>query len=322
MRLTTISNFASHAVRFAATAALCASVALFVGLTSQPAAAQSTIKVIVNDTPITSYDIDNRFKFLKLTSRGRASREQAIDQLIDEQLKFQEAKRRNYTVPDAEVDRAYNGIASRAKLTPAKLTAALRQQGINPITLKNRIRADIAWNRIVRADARSALNVTELDVIEALGGRSEDGDTKAEADIAEYTIQQILFVVPKKSSKAYSTQRRREADGFRSRFKGCDDANELAKGLRDVVVRPMIRRTELQLDNLAEEVAETAVGKTTRPREIDTGYELLAICAKKTIRGASKESTEIRGELLNERGQLYSQQKLRDLRSGAMIERR
>jgi len=322
MKLTSRRNFANFAVRIAASAALCAAVGLSVFAASQPAAAQSTIKAIVNDTPITSYDIDNRLRFLKLTSRGKATRKQAVDQLIDEQIKLQEAKRRNVSVPETEVDQAYGGIATRAKLSPAKLSAALRQQGINPITLKNRIRADIAWNRIVRADARGAINVTEQDVVDALGGSSEDGGSKVDADIAEYTIQQILFVIPKNSSKSYVAQRRREADGFRSRFNGCDDSKDLAKGLRDVVVRPIIRRNEQQLQGSAESVAETAVGKTTRPRQIDTGFELLAICSKKTIRGASEESAKVRRDLMNKRGEMFSRQKLRDLRSGAMIEYR
>ncbi|HMB46757.1 MAG TPA: SurA N-terminal domain-containing protein [Afifellaceae bacterium] len=289
---------------------------------STPAEAQTSIKVVVNDIPITSYDIDNRTRFLRLTSRGQAGRKQAVDQLIEEALKFQEAKRRNVTVPDAEVDRAFAGIASRAKLSPSKLSAALRQQGVNPITLKNRIRADIAWGRIVRADARGAINVSEQDVIDALGGREEDGSSAARAEIAEYNIQQILFVIPSKASKAYIAQRKREAEGFRGRFTGCDASAELAKGLRDVVVRPIIRRNERQLADSAEQISRTAVGKTTRPEKVEDGYELLAVCSKKSIRGASEESAKVRGELMNERGQQFSRQKLRDLKAGAMIEYR
>lgn len=309
-------------LRQVASALFVAALGLSIVAVTVPAAAQTRIKVIVNDSPITTYDIDNRYRFLRLTSRGRASREQAIDQLIDEQLKLQEAKRRNVNVPDSEVDNAFATIASRAKLSPAKLNAALRQQGINPITLKNRIRADIAWGQIVRADARSVLNVTDEDVIKALGGRSGEGDNPATADIAEYTIQPILFVTPKKSSKGYIAQRKREAESFRNRFTGCDSSKELAKGLRDVVVRPLVRRNEQQLQGQTEEVAEIAVGKTTRPNKIDEGWQILAVCSKKTIRGATSESAKVRNELMNEQGQRFSRQKLRDLRSGAMIERR
>lgn len=303
-----------------ATVVLAAAFAFVLPKTDTPAVGQTSIKVIVNDAAITSYDIDNRYRFLRLTSRGGASRQQAIDQLIDEQLKSQEAKRRNVNISESEVDGAYANIASRAKLSPSKLTAALRQQGINPETLKNRIRADLAWNRIVRADARGALNVTEQDVLDALGKEAEDG--AKETEIAEYKIQEIIFVIPAKSSKGYADQRRREAEGFRGRFQGCDSSTELAKGLRDVVVRPTVRRNEQQLQGYADMIKETPIGKTTRPQKITEGYQLLAVCSKKSIRGTSQESTKVRNELLNEQGQRFARQKLRDLRSGAMIEYR
>ncbi|HSM43015.1 MAG TPA: SurA N-terminal domain-containing protein [Afifellaceae bacterium] len=303
--------------RLAAAALLTAGLAVALPPTGAPAIAQTSIKVVVNDTPITSYDIDNRYRFLRLTSRGRANKKQAIDQLIDEQLKLQEAKRRNVNVPDSEVDSAFANIARRAKLTPAKLSAALRQQGVNPTTLKSRIRADLAWSRIVRADARGELNVTDQDVLDALGDKS---GASTEAEISEFKIQEIIFVIPSKSSKSYIDQRRREAEGFRNRFTSCDSASDLAKGLRDVVVRPTVRRNEQQLQGPAAAVIETPVGKTTRPEKIDEGYQLLAVCGKTTIRGTSQESAKVRNQLLNQQGERFARQKLRDLRSGAMIE--
>jgi peptidyl-prolyl cis-trans isomerase SurA len=307
--------------RYVVVALLAAGLATALPLTATPAFAQTSIKAIVNGTPITSYDIDNRYRFLRLTSRGRASRKQAIDQLIDEQLKTQEAKRRNVTISDSAVDRAYGNIARNAKLTPARLTTALKQQGINPATLKNRIRADLAWGRIVRADARSQINVTEQDVLDALGAGSNK-DVSTAAEIAEFKIQEIIFVIPAKSSKGYIDQRRREAEGFRSRFKGCDSAGELAKGLRDVVVRPTVRRNEQQLQGPSEAIIETPVGKTTRPQKINEGYQLLAVCDKSTIRGTSEESAKVRNQLLNEQGQRFAERKLRDLRANAIIEYR
>jgi peptidyl-prolyl cis-trans isomerase SurA len=319
MTILTQYPFALAFSRHVAAALLAAGLTVALPLAGAPAFAQTSIKVVVNDTPITSYDIDNRYRFLRLTSRGRANKKEAIDQLIDEQLKLQEAKRRNVNVPDSEVDGAYANIARRAKLSPSKLTAALRQQGINPSTLKNRIRADLAWSRIVRADARGELNVTEQDVLDALGDKSGAG---TEAEISEFKIQEIIFVIPSKSSRGYVDQRRREAEGFRGRFKGCDSAGELAKGLRDVVVRPTVRRNEQQLQGPAAAVIETPVGKTTRPEKIDEGYQLLAVCGKSTIRGTSQESAKVRSQLLNEQGQRFARQKLRDLRSGAMIEYR
>lgn len=315
----TTATFHLHCVtiRVARATILGIIVALAGILTGAPAGAQSTIKVLVNDSPITSYDIANRERFLRLTSRGRAGRKQAVNELIEEKLKLQEAKRLRISIADADVDRAFGNIAKNVKLTPAKLTAALKRQGINPDTLKNRIRADLAWGRIVRAGARSALNVTEKDVVEALGGQVD-----AKADIAEFKLRPILFVIPAKASNAYRAQRKREAESFRGRLSGCDQAQTLAKGLRDVTIRPLIRANEQQLGKAAEAVAATPVGKATRPRETDNGFELLAVCEKNTIRADSKESAEARNKIRQDETRRYARGKMRDLKSEAMIEYR
>src|SRR4029078_554511 len=94
-------------------------------------------------------------------------------------------------------------------------------------------------------------------------------------ETTEYTLQQILFVVPKGSSAGYLAQRRREAEGFRLRFAGCDKSLDLAKGLRDVVVRNIGRRLANELTgNDGKEVRDTPAGKATRPVQIDQGVAL------------------------------------------------
>jgi peptidyl-prolyl cis-trans isomerase SurA len=290
---------------------------LAVTLSEVPALGQTSIKIVVNDSPITSYDIANRERFLKLISGGRFGEQRAIEELIDEQLKMQEAKRRNVTIPESEVDQAFARIAKSTKLTPDKLTQALTQQGVNPVTLKNRIRADLAWNRIVRADARTALTITEQDVADALGGEVEQ-----ETEIAEYTVRPIVFVVPKSSSKSYDAQRKQEAESFRGQLESCDQAETLAKGLRDVTIRTPKRVDERQLGEDAEIISTTPVGKATAPRKTQIGYEMFAICEKKSIKGTSMESAEARNKLQGEAGERFARRKLRDLKSEAMIEYR
>ncbi|HEX2257143.1 MAG TPA: SurA N-terminal domain-containing protein [Afifellaceae bacterium] len=298
-----------------------AAVALWLGLAPVgPAAAQSAIKVLVNDHPITTYDVSNRARFLQLTSSGRAGEKQAMEELIDERLKIEEAQRLNIRVSDADVDSALAEIARRAQLAPAELDQALRREGVNPDTLKNRIRAELAWAEVVRARFRATVKVTDQDIAEAMAGR--EGVQEAPA-LQQYDVQPIIFVVPERASDAYRAQRRREADAFRSRFVGCEGALEQAKGLKDVVVRPTVRREESQIDRAtAETLAGTEVGGTTPVQQVDEGYQLLGLCAKRALEGQTKASEELRMELLNERGQLMARRYIRDLRSDAIIEYR
>jgi peptidyl-prolyl cis-trans isomerase SurA len=290
-------------------------------IASPPAMAQSAIKVVVNEQPITTYDIRNRTRLLRLTSRGRAGRTQAIEELIDERLKMQEAARRRISVSDQEIDSAFGQIASRAKLTPARLSQALRQSGVNPQTLKDRLRSEIAWSQIVRARFQATVKVTERDVAEALAGKeTADG---AETGISQFDLQPIIFVVPAKAKKGYIDQRRREAQAFRSRYEGCDQALDQAKKLKGVVVKPKVRRTAEDLRSAtAESVAETDVGKATRPEKVAQGFQLLGVCAKRDLVGQSTAAEKVRDELSNERGSQMARRFLRDLRSNAIIDYR
>ena len=283
-----------------------------------PAGAQARIEVLVNNDPVTTYDIDNRARLLKLTTGGRAGRTQALEELIDERLKMQEAQRRNVTASQSEIDEAFASIASRAKMSPSRLEAALRQSGVNPRTLKERLQAEIVWSQIVRARFRATVEISERDVAKAMGG--EDAATES---ISEFRIQEIIFIIPAKSSNAYIAQRKREAEAFRSRYGGCDGALAQAKGLKNVVVKPTIRREETQLsDNMVDALNATETGKASQPIRSRDGYTVLGVCDRTSIQGASKASAETRQTLANERGQMLARRYLRDLRADAVIIRR
>lgn len=290
------------------------------GLVPSPAQAQSAIKVLVNDQPITTYDIRNRARFLQLTTRGQAGEKQATDELIDERLKLQEANRRNVSISEAAIEEAFAGMATRAQLSPSQLEQALQQEGVNPDTLKSRIRAELAWAEVVRARFRATVRITDQDVAQALAGRA---DAEQGSAVQQYDVQPIIFVVPDSASQALLAQRKREADAFRSRFASCDRTLEQAKGLRDVVVKPTVRRDETQIDDAtADTLAKTPVGGTTPVEQVEEGFQVLGLCAKRALEGQTKGGQEVRSELLNERGQLMARRYIRDLRSDAIIEYR
>ena len=307
--------------RIAIVPALAGLLAIVSFLASPPAVAQTEIKVLVNEQPITAYDIRNRTGLLRLTTRGRAGRKQAIEELIDERLKMQEAARQRISVADAQIDGAFGRIASRAKLTPVRLSQALRQSGVNPQTLKDRLRSEIAWSQIVRARFQATVKVTERDVAEALAGKEAASGSKA--GISQFDLQPIIFVIPAKAKTGYIDQRRREAEAFRSRFAGCDQALDQAKKLKGVVIKPKVRKTAEDLRGpTGESIAQTEVGKATRPEKMAEGYQLLGVCAKRDLAGQTMAAEEVRDKLSNERGARMARSFLRDLRSSAIIDYR
>ncbi len=301
--------------------ALAALAALGVGAAfTQPAAAQSSVKILVNDEPITSQDVKNRTAMLRVFSRGKQGEKDAIEQLIDERLMMQEAKRRSMVASDEKVDEEFASRAKDAKLGPEKFSQAMRQAGFDPETFRDFLRANMGWREIVRARFRATVKVTEQDVTAALTGKEISGD---EPRAFEYMLQQIVFVVPEGAGSGVEAQRRKQADAFRGAFQGCDASLSQAGGAPGIVVKPTVRREEADISGaLKEELATLAVGGISAPDQVDEGIQLVAVCAKKEIPGRTQTSQEVEEEITRERGQLLARRYLRDLRSDAVIEYR
>jgi peptidyl-prolyl cis-trans isomerase SurA len=103
--------------------------------------------LIVGDEPITELEIEQRSKLTQFGKRKTPSREEVIDELRNEKLKVQEARRAGLEVSASEVDQAYVEIGRRMRLTPEQLTERLVQAGVSVDTIKHGIRADIAWKK-------------------------------------------------------------------------------------------------------------------------------------------------------------------------------
>ena len=82
--------------------------ALFlVGGANRGTAQEVSIKVLVNDDPISDYDIDQRMRFLAITEQSQPSpelKQKAIDMLIEERLQMQEGRRQGVIVGRRRVE--------------------------------------------------------------------------------------------------------------------------------------------------------------------------------------------------------------------------
>lgn len=296
--------------------------AILAGLSAEPAVAQSSIRVLVNDEPITSLDIQQRARMMSVFTNGKQGEQDAIDQLIDERLMLQEAKRRNIKVEDSEVNDELTNRAKAAKLSGAQFVQAMRSAGINPQTFKDFLRANMAWTRIVRARFRATVKLTDLDVAAALADKQAKPDAEKRT-ATEYRLQPILFVIPKGAPAAVEAKKRGEANAFRAAFKGCDNSLAQAGGAPGIVIREQVRREEGSIpDPLKAELAKTEVGTATEPQRVEEGLQILGMCAKNVIAGQTEETVEARQEITSERSQLLARRYLRDLRSDAVIEYR
>jgi peptidyl-prolyl cis-trans isomerase SurA len=291
-----------------ALAALCAGRA--------PACAQ--IVAIVNGEPITVTDIAQRSHLVQLSTHKMPTRQEALDELIDDKLKVQFSKRYITEVPKREIENTYATIARRAGMTTKQFGEALTKGGVSVEALKARIHADFVWTQILRGKYQGSLQVGEKDVMAALQSKN-----KQEGVGYEYVLRPILLLVPKGSPPNAFEARKREAEGLRTRFESCDEGTRLATAMPDVVVRETIRRQSADLPAPQREVLNnTPIGHLTPPDTTMSGIELFAVCGKQTTTADTPTLRETRDEIYSERYQALSKKFLKELRAQALIEYR
>ncbi len=241
--------------------------------------AQATeIRYVVNNTPITSYDIDRRAAFLRL-QRQSSGRDKAAEQMIDQTLRLQEMRRLNINISPEMVNQAYQRFASGNKLSTKQLDQILAQAGVTSQHFKKFIESQIGWGRVMQARSSNQGRMTEQDVVAKM---LQKGGQKPSA--TEYMLQQVIFVVPSGQRGKLMGTRKREAQAMRDRFRSCDTTRDFAKGLIDVTVRDLGRFLEPQLPaDWKDMIKTTSPGNATKIRETDRGVEFVGVCSTREV---------------------------------------
>jgi peptidyl-prolyl cis-trans isomerase SurA len=280
-----------------------------------------TVAVMVNGEPITNYDIEQRSKLVFLTTHKPASREQVIDELIDEKVKIKEAKKFGVDPTATDIDQAYTAMSSRMHITAEQLTKSLESQGIRPDTLKSRIRADMVWSSLVRGRYKESLQVGEKDVAAAV--EVKGGEEKQDTESFEYKMQPIVLIVARGSAPAAIESRRKEAEALRGRVQTCDEANALFKSMQNAAIRDPVTKTSADLPvPLRELLDKTPIGHLTPPELTKQGVEMVALCGRKATTIDTPKKKEIREKMYVEKYEAKSKAYLQEVRKAAMIEYR
>ena len=83
-----------------------------------PSPARAQVVVVANGSPITELDIQQRSKLVASSSRKNPSRQEVINDLIDDRIKIAKAKVYGLEASETEVENAFENMARRQRITP------------------------------------------------------------------------------------------------------------------------------------------------------------------------------------------------------------
>ncbi|MCI4666137.1 MAG: SurA N-terminal domain-containing protein [Neomegalonema sp.] len=288
--------------------------AMMISTAVTPAAAQGTkIVVSVNEDIITNVDVEQRAKLIMFASGGRAKTPEklALRALIDDSLKLQEAKRLKVSIKPAMVDKAIATIAKRNRISADQLLGAMRKAGVDPDTFKFQIRAELAWNRIIRGRYGARLNPTEGEIEAAMGSAVSGNDV--------YELKQIVIALEKGAPKDKVEKAAARAAKARKAMTSCDKVAELAPKYSKLSGNVGKVKLSRMPPPIRSQVTPLPVGGVTPPIRSNNGLHLIIVCDIKRVGGANRK--RVAAKLRQAKGVRIAKTYLQDLRRNALITR-
>jgi len=285
------------------------------------------IAATVNKDAISETDLNDRIKLvlisagLKNTKSNQAkARSQALNSLIEEQLKIQEAERQAVGVTEEEVTQGFETIAAQNKLEAAQFTQVLKHQGIPKTTLLNQIKAQVAWSKVIAKVLRPRVEVSEndmrakMDRIKDNMGKIEyktseiflpvndDADERQTMELARKLIQEIKD--GNATFDVVATQFSKSATAVDGGDMGWVQEGQLAQEL-NVVVKSLTK------------------GQISPPIRSLSGVYVLTVSDKRSVSGDTLPTEDdVLSSIGLERLDRLQQRYLSDLRSSAFIDTR
>lgn len=144
---------------------------------AQIAAAQSPFDIVakVNERIVTYYELDQRILFMKVLGTAGSLEKQAKERLIEERLYYDAADLMGIEATDEAVKTGMEEFAARADLKTDEFLAALAEEGIDPQTFQDFVRAGIVWREVVGARFASRAQITDAEIDRALSLSSRRG---------------------------------------------------------------------------------------------------------------------------------------------------
>jgi len=290
-------------------------------------AMQTGIAVVVNEDAISVNELNDRLKLVMAASRLPNRPEvreqltpQVLNNLIEEQLKLQEARRLEIEITPEEIENGFSAIAAQNNMPPNDFRKMLQQNGVNIATMRRQIETQISWTKVVGSHLRSKVIVTDNDVENVMQRHA------ANVGKTEYLVSEILLSVPEADEEA---QVLKLANDLVARVRSGEAVFfHLARQFSSAPGAPQggdlgwVQEGQLneKLDAALERMEQNDLSD---PIRTPSGYHVLALRDRRVISEESAPAEQqVRSMLGTERLERLQDRRLMDLRAAAFIENR
>lgn len=243
---------------------------------------------IVNGAVITDTDVDQRLNLVVAANGGRVDPEeksrlrlQVLRNLIDEKLQVEEAASHDVKITDADVDVAYNRVASNFKQTPAAFAEFLKKSGSSAGSIRAQIKGELAWSRLLRRRVEPLVAVGD-DEVQAVIAKLTAAKGKDEFHVGEI----FLSATPENESQVMQ-----DAGRIVGQIRGGASFVAYARQFSEASTAGLggdlgwVRGEQLN-DAVAPAVTKLSPGEITEPVRVPGGVAIMALVEKRQVLSA------------------------------------
>lgn len=244
------------------------------------------IAAVVNDSVISVLDVIARTKMTALASGLQDSPElraqlvePVLQNLIEEKLQVQEAKRRGLSVADEEIRAAFESVERQNGIIPGQLDKWLASIGLPMVIFEDQIRAQLLWGKVLSTGLRPQVNVKEEEV------ERELARLQADRGKPEYLVSQIDFYSGSSRSNNVLVS---VAEQLVSQIRSGADFGALAKQFSDSALAGLggdmgwVSATQM-LPELGTVLSEMKLGEISGPIKSTSGIHIIKLRDRRRI---------------------------------------
>ncbi len=263
-------------------------------LSATAASAQEAVVAIVNDHPVTNFDVEQRIKLLGLlgiTDPARLTRKVVANNLIDDYVKIDAAKEAHIDPTEKDIDERINTLAGALKTDRTGLSAKLSSLGLSDQALRQQVRGQMSFARVLQVKYHAKPEVNQAEVDKKFAEVKADIQGRAAKFAADPRRQPVLVIqlqeinFPVESNDPQLLQSRAiEAGQVVQKLKSCSAIRNATSGIFNVQVGKKIEADSRRLPApLLAQLKQRGIGRAIGPMRYAKGIQILGYCGNRTI---------------------------------------
>jgi peptidyl-prolyl cis-trans isomerase SurA len=240
----------------------------------------------VNGEIITATDIEQRMALIRIANSDmvlppeeeQRLRQQVFSNLIDEKLQIQEARAADISIDENLINEQFARLATRFRQTADEFTTYLASKGSSAAAVKQQIRGEFAWDRLLQRNIQSTTNVSteEVDIIVK---QMESAKGQDEFHLGEIYLSATPENIAAVAENAHKIVQALQAGGSFAAY-----ARQFSEASTAVVGGDLgwVRAGQLP-GSIAESAAQMQPGQLVGPIEVPGGVSIILMIDRRQV---------------------------------------